>query len=79
MKNKIKLTDLSHLEPLNDKMAHLKGGDERGPLCFGCNCICTCGNPATAGSTVDSTHSSKNNGGWISNITTPGPVIIHMS
>lgn len=66
MKDKIKLTDLSHLEPIDDKMAYLKGGDEKGPLCFGCNCACSCGNPATAGSTVDSTYSSTRHGGFIS-------------
>jgi len=42
MKNKIKLTDLSHIETSKEEMSHLKGGDnpEEGPLCWGCKCAC---------------------------------------
>ena len=71
MKNKIKLTDLSHLEPLNDEMDSVKGGTETGPLCFGCSCACTCVNPTPAGNIIDSTYTSTRHGGFISVITTP--------
>ena len=64
MKNKIKLTDLSHLEPLNDEMNHLKGGEEQGPLCWGCKCTCQCSNPNVADTTANNNaNSARNNGG----------------
>jgi len=68
MKNKIKLTDLNHLEPMNDEMAHLKGGDdpEMGPLCFGCNCTCTCTGNTQSDNLIESTYSSKRHSGVIS-------------
>jgi len=67
MKNKIKLTDLSHLEPLNDEMVHLKGGEnpEEGPLCFGCNCGCSCSGE-NSDNNVNSTYNTKRHGGFVS-------------
>ena len=69
MKSKIKLTDLSHLKPLNDDMAYLKGGDndpETGPLCFGCNCACSCTNPTPAENLTGGMYSLKRHIGVIS-------------
>jgi len=64
--NKIKLTDLSHLQPLDEKMSHIKGGDdpEQGPLCWGCKCTCQCSNNNTADTTAtNNQNSGRNNGG----------------
>jgi natural product precursor len=65
---KIKLTDLSHYELLTDELNKLKGGDdpEKGPLCFGCNCACTCVDPTPSKNTLDSTYSSNRHAGWLS-------------
>jgi len=64
MKNKIKLTDLSHLEPLNDEMAYLKGGEENGPFCSGCKCVCQCVNDKDADTNGNNNrNSARSNGG----------------
>jgi len=76
---KIKLSDLSQNELFNDELKNLKGGDdpERGPLCFGCNCACTCTNPKPAENTTNSQYSSRRHSGFISQLTQPpqGPAI----
>jgi natural product precursor len=65
MKSKIKLTDLSHLDPLNDEMAHLKGGDDpdEGPLCWGCKCSCQCSIDYMADATSSAAKESKRDTG----------------
>jgi len=73
MKNKLKLTDLSHLKPLDEEMSHLKGGDdpEKGPLCGGCTCTCQCKNNNDADTTGDnSMRGTRNNGNgsWYADI-----------
>ncbi|MCL2435126.1 MAG: TIGR04149 family rSAM-modified RiPP [Lentimicrobiaceae bacterium] len=77
MKN-IKLTNLSRYELLNDELKNLKGGDEPelGPLCFGCNCACTCTDPTPAGNITDSMYSSKRHSGFISSFTEVPPVVV---
>jgi natural product precursor len=74
MKSKIKLTDLSHLEPL-DEMTHLKGGNDpdegiNNPLCMLCNCGCTCTDPTPSTQTTDATHTECRRTGLASVVVT---------
>jgi natural product precursor len=72
MKSKIKLTDLSRLDSLNDEMDHLKGGDsEEGPFCWGCKCSCECSTQNVADTNATNNHNSARNNGnssWGSDI-----------
>ena len=72
MKQKMKLTDLRHVETSKEEMNHIKGG-EQGQLCVGCTCVCSCSNDKTV-STQNSTstsRSSRDNGtiSWLIDLT----------
>ncbi|MCL2510537.1 MAG: TIGR04149 family rSAM-modified RiPP [Bacteroidales bacterium] len=69
MKRKIKLTDLRHVETSKEEMNHIKGGEEMGPLCWGCKCVCECSNENIANTNATNNgNSARNNGSsswWI--------------